>query len=105
MVIRSPDGGANTIDFREMAPRAATPDMFTDSAATYSRRIHHLSYKSVGVPGTVAGLILAHQEYGKTRWTRLGNPAVRLAGEGFVVSAATLSRHPSPGQDALSQNC
>jgi gamma-glutamyltranspeptidase / glutathione hydrolase len=87
MVIRFPDGRATTIDFREAAPQAATPEMFTDSAGNYSGRIHHLSYKSVGVPGTVAGFALAHQKYGKTPWTRLVDPAVKLASEGFTVPA------------------
>jgi len=85
MVIRFPDGRATTIDFREEAPHAATPDMFTDSAGKYSPRTHHLSYKSVGVPGTVAGFALAHQKYGKTPWTRVVNPAVELASKGFIV--------------------
>ena len=85
MVIRFPDGRATTIDFREAAPRAATPEMFTDSAGKYSAQTHHLSYKSVGVPGTVAGFALAHQRYGKTPWTRVVEPAVELASEGFIV--------------------
>src|SRR3982751_2777614 len=85
MVIRFPDGRATTFDFREIAPLAATPEMFVDSAGKYSARIHHDSYKSVGVPGTVAGFALAHEKYGKTQWTRLVDPAVRLASEGFVV--------------------
>src|SRR5204863_3453262 len=55
MVIRFPDGRATTIDFREKAPLAATEKMYVDSAGRYSARIHHESYKSVGVPGTVAG--------------------------------------------------
>ncbi|MEO8621350.1 MAG: gamma-glutamyltransferase [bacterium] len=85
MVIRLPDGRATTIDFREMAPSAATPDMFTDSAGAYSGTIHHRSHKSVGVPGTVAGFALAHRKYGKAQWTRLVDPAVRLASDGFDV--------------------
>ena len=85
MVIRFPDGRATTIDFREMAPRAATPGMFTDSAGAYSARVHHESYKAVGVPGTVAGFALAHSKYGKTAWNRLVDPAVRLATDGFDV--------------------
>jgi gamma-glutamyltranspeptidase/glutathione hydrolase len=85
MVIRLPDGRATTIDFREMAPAGATPTMFTDSAGNYSSSIHHDSYKSVGVPGTVAGFELAHRKYGRARWARLVEPAVRLAGDGFVV--------------------
>ncbi len=86
MVIRFPDGRATTIDFRERAPRAATPDMFTDSTGAYSARIHHRSLKSVGVPGTVAGFALAHRKYGSASWARLVDPAQRLAGDGFAVT-------------------
>ena len=85
MIIRMPDGRATAIDFREMAPRAATPEMFTDANGAYSSTIHHDSHKSVGVPGTVAGFALAHKKYGKSEWTRLVDPAVRLASDGFVV--------------------
>jgi gamma-glutamyltranspeptidase/glutathione hydrolase len=87
MVIRFPDGKATTIDFREMAPKAATPTMFTDSAGNYSARIHHDSHKSVGVPGTVAGFELAHRKYGSAKWAKLVDPAVRLAGDGFAAPA------------------
>ena len=85
MVVRFPDGRATTFDFRERAPSAATPDMFTDSTGAYSARIHHDSYRSVGVPGTVAGFALAHRRYGDTQWARLVDPAVRLARDGFLV--------------------
>jgi len=85
MVVRLPDGRATTIDFREVAPQAATPDMFTDSTGTYSARIHHLSQRAVGVPGTVAGFALAHRRYGKREWRQLVEPAVRLARDGFDV--------------------
>ncbi len=83
MVIRRPDGTATTFDFREMAPAAATPLMFTDSAGVYSSRVHHSSHRAVGVPGTVAGFALAHRKYGRTEWARLVAPAVALAGDGF----------------------
>jgi gamma-glutamyltranspeptidase/glutathione hydrolase len=87
MVIRLPDGRATTIDFREMAPQGATSTMFTDSAGHYSADIHHDSYKSVGVPGTVAGFELAHRKYGRAKWSRLVDPAVHLAGDGFAAPA------------------
>ncbi|HJP60531.1 MAG TPA: gamma-glutamyltransferase [Gemmatimonadaceae bacterium] len=87
MVIRFPDGRATAIDFREAAPSAATPEMFKDSAGQYSYQIHHESYKSVGVPGTVAGFAFAHAKYGKTSWRQLVEPAVRLASEGFAAPA------------------
>ncbi len=85
MVIRLPDGQATTIDFREVAPAGASPTMFLDSAGAYSERMHHESGRSVGVPGTVAGFELAQRKYGRAKWSRLVEPAVRLASEGFVV--------------------
>ncbi|MES2177112.1 MAG: gamma-glutamyltransferase [Gemmatimonadota bacterium] len=87
MVIRMPDGRATTIDFREMAPKAATPAMFTDSTGAYSSKIHHGSLTSVGVPGTVAGFALAHEKYGSLGWKKLVDPAVTLATDGFDAPA------------------
>jgi gamma-glutamyltranspeptidase/glutathione hydrolase len=87
MVIRFPDGRATTIDFREKAPAAATPEMFTDSTGAYSSRIHHNSLRSVGVPGTVAGLHYAYRRYGTAPWPRLVQPAVDLAQDGFAAPA------------------
>ncbi len=87
MVIRFPDGRATAIDFREMAPKAATPEMFTDATGAYSSTIHHDSHKSVGVPGTVAGFAMAHRKYGTRDWKRLVDPAVRLAADGIDVTA------------------
>jgi gamma-glutamyltranspeptidase/glutathione hydrolase len=85
MVIRFPDGRATTIDFREKAPAAANPMMFTDSAGNYSATIHHRSLRAVGVPGTVAGFALAHEKYGKAAWTQLVAPAATLADTGFAA--------------------
>ena len=91
MVIRFPDGTATTFDFREKAPAASHPEMFLGSDGEYSSEIHHNSHIAVGVPGTVAGFVLAHQRYGSGAWSRLVSPAVALAREGFVVSG-NLSR-------------
>jgi gamma-glutamyltranspeptidase/glutathione hydrolase len=91
MVIRFPDGRATTIDFREKAPAAAHPEMFTDSTGAYSARIHHRTHVAVGVPGTVAGFALAHQRYGTGAWARLVQPAVTLAADGFVVPTGLAS--------------
>ena len=89
MVIRSPDGSATAIDFREKAPLAAHPEMFTDENGEYSSRIHHNSHIAVGVPGTVAGFALAHERHGGgTAWADLVEPAVGLAGDGFTLSPA-----------------
>ncbi|MDP6442290.1 MAG: gamma-glutamyltransferase [Pirellulaceae bacterium] len=68
------------IEYRETAPRAATQTMYDRNDTTS----HH---KAVGVPGTVRGLALAHQRYGKLPWRRLVEPAARLAEEGFIIDA------------------
>ncbi len=72
-------------DFREMAPAKATPTMFLKDGK-YSSDLHHNSYLSVGVPGTVAGLHLAWKEHGKLPWKRLVEPAIALARDGFAVT-------------------
>jgi gamma-glutamyltranspeptidase/glutathione hydrolase len=74
------------IDYREMAPAAATRDMFLDADGNVDRNRILASLKSSGVPGTVAGLHHAHSQYGKLPWARLLDPAIRLARDGFVVT-------------------
>jgi gamma-glutamyltranspeptidase/glutathione hydrolase len=88
MVIRFPDGRATALDFREKAPLAAHPEMFLNEDGEYSRELHHDSHLAVGVPGTVAGFARAHETYGTGDWSRLVEPAVRLAGEGFALTEA-----------------
>ncbi|MGH7139735.1 MAG: gamma-glutamyltransferase, partial [Pirellulales bacterium] len=65
-------------DYRETAPAKATPTMFSLGE---SERGH----KVVGVPGTLRGLELAHQRFGKLKWKTLVEPAVQLAEQGFVI--------------------
>jgi gamma-glutamyltranspeptidase/glutathione hydrolase len=68
-------------DYRETAPATATADMFAKGVDYYSPKV-------AGVPGTVRGLALAHQTFGKLPWKDLVLPAVRLAEDGFPVDAA-----------------
>ncbi len=80
-IVIHPAGGKETpvvIDYREMAPLAATRTMFTRGDTIYSA-------KAVGVPGTVRGLALAHQRFGRLPWKDVVLPAVRLAEEGFII--------------------
>ena len=86
MVIRFPDGSTTALDFREKAPFASHPNMWLDENGEYSSQRHHNSHMAVGVPGTVAGFDKAHMLYGDLSWEALVNPAVTLAGEGFVLS-------------------
>ena len=78
-----PGGGQEPvcIDYRETAPAAATRDMFVDDRERYT-------HKTVGVPGTLRGLALAHTRAGKLRWAELVAPAAALAEEGFAIDQA-----------------
>ena len=82
MLVAPAAGDALVFHFREVAPAAATQDMFVDPA---SRTPH----RRVGVPGTVRGLALAHIRFGRLPWRDLVTPAIKLALEGFALDEAT----------------
>lgn len=86
LVVREANGEAHAFDFREKAPLAASQDMFLNERGEYDRDLHHWSILSVGVPGSVAGLYLAHSQLGKLPWRDLVDPAVRLARDGFAIA-------------------
>ena len=69
-----------TLDFREVAPGAATRDMFSGKSP-------HEGAISAGVPGTVAGLAAMHERFGKIAWKDLLAPAIQLAHEGVRINA------------------
>ncbi|MBX9778290.1 MAG: gamma-glutamyltransferase [Xanthobacteraceae bacterium] len=75
------------IDYRETAPAAATREMFLDEKGNADPKKSRDSALAIGVPGTVAGLALAHQRYGSGRLTlaELIAPAIALARDGFPV--------------------
>ena len=86
MIVRTPDGKATTFDYRERAPGKATETMYLDAAGKIDRALTSHGYLAPGVPGTVRGLALAHQRFGKLPWKRLVDPAAALARDGFVMS-------------------
>ena len=75
------------IDYRETAPAAMTRDVFLDEKGEADPKKSRDSALGVGVPGTVAGLALAHEKYGSGKFSlaQLIAPAITLAREGFVV--------------------
>ncbi|MGH6801915.1 MAG: gamma-glutamyltransferase [Methyloceanibacter sp.] len=76
-----------SIDGRETAPSAATPELFLDEQGNpLPRDAAMASGLSVGVPGVLAALKLAHDKYGKLPWEELFQPAIALAREGFPIS-------------------
>jgi gamma-glutamyltranspeptidase / glutathione hydrolase len=86
LVVRFPDGQSTAIDYREVAPRAATRNMFVDAKGQVTKdgRIGPLA---AGVPGVVAGLALAHQKYGKLPWATVLAPALALARDGVTLDS------------------
>jgi gamma-glutamyltranspeptidase/glutathione hydrolase len=86
MLIRTTDGKSEAIDYRERAPLAASRDMYLDANGNVIKGLSTDGYKAIGVPGTVAGLMLAHERHGKLKWSELVEPARKLAEEGFIVS-------------------
>ena len=87
MVIRMADGRTAALDYREVAPLAATRNMFVDSLGKLTDRsvVGHLAS---GVPGAVAGLDAALQRFGTMTLAQVMAPAIRMARDGFTVDSA-----------------
>jgi gamma-glutamyltranspeptidase / glutathione hydrolase len=88
MLIRLADGRTAFLDFREEAPLAANRNMYLGADGKPTRDSIE-GWRSAGVPGTVAGLEAAHKKFGSQPWPALLAPAIRLARDGFPMSAAT----------------
>ncbi|AXK82481.1 gamma-glutamyltransferase [Pseudolabrys taiwanensis] len=93
---RNKDNKDIAIDYRETAPAAATESMFLDAQGNPDPKKSRDSGLAVGVPGTVAGLALAHEKYGsgKLSLADLIEPALRLAQDGFPVEDDTADSLP-----------
>jgi gamma-glutamyltranspeptidase/glutathione hydrolase len=86
MLIRMADGTSEAIDYREVAPLAASREMYLDAKGNVIKGASTDGYKAVGVPGTIAGLMLVHKRHGKLKWSELVEPARKLAADGFIVT-------------------
>lgn len=92
-------------DGRETAPAGATPRLFLDdSGQAFKFADAVVGGRSVGVPGAVAMLALAHQQHGRLPWAQLFGPAITLATQGFAVSprmATLLASEPHLKKDPV----
>ena len=86
LVYHGADGEATTFDFREKAPLTSTKTMYLDEDGNVRDNSNHDGVLAIGVPGTVAGLELAHQQFGLLPWSDLVQPAVDLARDGIPIS-------------------
>lgn len=90
MLIRKANGETHAIDYREMAPKAATRDIFVDGKGDLIRGegSSTVGYRASGVPGTLAGFDLAFKKYGSgnVRWADIVRPSRMIAQNGYVLS-------------------
>ncbi len=90
MLVRFKDGRTTSIDYREMAPGAATRNIFVDEKGKLieGEGSSSIGYRAAGVPGTPAGLDYAFQKYGskKLNWAQLVEPSRQIAQNGYVLS-------------------
>ena len=86
LLLRTSTGETHFIDFREKAPAAATENMYLDAHGNVIENLSIVGYKSVGVPGSVAGLVYAEKKYGKLSLEKVMAPAIKLARDGFPLA-------------------
>ena len=86
MLVRLANGKTNFFDYREMAPGRATRDMYITAEGRLDKEASTIGYRSVAVPGTVAGLALALRSNGTMKLADVMQPAIRYAAEGIPVT-------------------
>jgi len=102
MLVRLADGRTTFFDYREVAPGKATRDMYIGADGKLDKALSVIGYKSLAVPGTVAGLELALKTYGKLKLADVMVPAIHLAEDGFPVSEK-LARQLEEQRDYLQE--
>ena len=86
MVIRQADGSTDALDFREKAPLAGGRDMYLDEDKNVIDGLSRTGHLAAGVPGSVDGMVRAHEKYGSLPWEDLLQPAIDLAADGFELT-------------------
>jgi gamma-glutamyltranspeptidase/glutathione hydrolase len=102
-ISRDGSGRVLVIDFRETAPRGARRDLYTRPDAKGVVPSSTVGPLASGVPGSVAGLALAHRRGGRLPWATVLAPAIRLARQGFVMTDSIASSIAAD-QDRLSRD-
>lgn len=86
MVYRKFSGETGSLDYREKAPMAATSNLFLDENGNVINGMSTESAKSVGVPGTIAGVFAVHEKFGTLPIETILKPVIELAKKGVVVT-------------------
>jgi gamma-glutamyltranspeptidase/glutathione hydrolase len=91
MLYRAADGKTDALDFRERAPAAATKNMYMDEQGNVVPKLSTSGHLASGVPGSVQGMIDAHEKYGSLPWPELVQPAINLARQGVALTERAAS--------------
>ena len=101
MLIRTHDGHATFLDYREEAPAAATADMYLDAKGDVlpadNLQSSITGYRAIATPGSVAGMTYAEKKYGKLGLAKVMAPAIKLAEEGYVLTEDEAHLLANPG--------
>ncbi len=86
LVHHAGSGETLALDYREKAPGSAHRDLYLDKDGNVDKAKARFSHASVGVPGTVAGLVEAHRRFGRLPLAQIMAPAIELAEKGLTVT-------------------
>lgn len=93
MVLREKDGATHTLDFRETAPAKAHKTMYQDEKGEVIDGLSLYGHLAAGVPGSVDGMLRAHERFGKLTLKELLEPAIQLAEKGFAITAGQAANY------------
>lgn len=86
MIVRTSEGNINALDFREAAPGLSSRGMYLDPENEVIEKLSTRGHLAAGVPGSVDGMVKAHDKYGSMPWSQLLQPAIDLALGGFTLT-------------------
>ncbi|MFV0209117.1 gamma-glutamyltransferase [Empedobacter falsenii] len=104
LVYRDAKGKTDALDYREKAPLKATEDMYWDKEGNAITDLSLYGQFAAGVPGTVDGMVKAHEKYGKLSWKELVQPAIDLAQKGFKITKQQASELTNKHDDFVKYN-
>ena len=104
LVYRDAKGMTDALDYREKAPLKASEDMYWDKNGNAITDLSLYGQFAAGVPGTVDGMVKAHEKYGKLNWKELVQPAINLAQKGFKITKQQASELTNKHNDFVKYN-
>ncbi len=92
MVYRQSNGDIGSIDYREIAPLAATKNMYLDAEGNIIPNKSTQGAMAIGVPGTIAGVFSVHEKFGTLPIEAILKPVITLAKKGVIVTSKQEAR-------------